>query len=106
VLADRDAYDFIYFPNVFIAEANIRTGLVRSLAALRPGGWLTLAANAEGAPPPVVAMFRLRETQWGGPCWDARGCEAALREAGFVDSHVADSPPTAIVKWVVGRKPA
>jgi ubiquinone/menaquinone biosynthesis C-methylase UbiE len=103
-LAEQAAYDYVYFASAFIPEPHARPGLERSLRALRPGGWISIGSNNDAAPPPVVALFRLRETQWGGPVWDAADSEKVLRETGFVDVCTPPTPPTALVKWTVGRR--
>jgi 2-polyprenyl-3-methyl-5-hydroxy-6-metoxy-1,4-benzoquinol methylase len=103
-LEDRGAYDYIYFANTFIPERFARPGLNRALNALRPGGWISLGACNQAAPPAPAALFRLRETQWGGPVWSAPDAQNILREAGYVDVRALPSPPTALVTWVVGRK--
>jgi SAM-dependent methyltransferase len=104
VLEDRDAFDYVYFANIFIPEQYARPGLGRALAALRPGGWISIGANSDAAPPPASALFRLRETQWGGPGWSAADAQNLLREIGFVDVHALSPGPGAVVGWIVGRR--
>src|SRR5688572_28669023 len=58
----------------------------------------------DAAPAPLAALFRLRETQWGGPVWSAAEAENVLRETGFVDVRALPTPPGAVVTWVVGRR--
>ncbi|HWB73506.1 MAG TPA: class I SAM-dependent methyltransferase [Nannocystaceae bacterium] len=102
-LADRDAYDYVYYANAFIPERVAIAGLERAHAALRPGGWVSIAVSNDTAPAPIAALFRLRETQWGGPAWNPPQGEQVLRDAGYVDVHALPTTPTAIVRWVVGR---
>jgi hypothetical protein len=103
-LADRDAYDYVYYANAFIPERIAIAGLVRAHAALRAGGWVSIAASNDAAPAPIAALFRLRETQWGGPAWNPTQAEQVLRDAGYTDVQSLPCPPTAIVRWVVGRR--
>jgi SAM-dependent methyltransferase len=106
-LEDQGAYDYVYFANTFIPERLALLGLGRALQALRPGGWISIASNNDGAPAPLAALFRLRETFWGGPTWRTADAERVLRETGFVDVHSPPTPPTALAAWTVGRrKPA
>jgi SAM-dependent methyltransferase len=106
-LTDEEAFDYVWFANNFIPEGVARTGLERALKALRPGGWIGIGANNDDAPPPVAALFRLRETQWGGPVWSTADAEDVLRKTGFVDVRVVPPHPGALAIFVVGRrKPA
>jgi SAM-dependent methyltransferase len=105
-LDDKSAYDAAYFPVHFIPERFARPGAARLLAALRPGGWIVTGATPfEDMPPPVAALHRLRETQWGSPLWTASETEQVLRDAGFVDIHRIPPQPGPPVTWIVGRKP-
>lgn len=103
-LADLDAYDYVYYANAFIPERIAIAGLARARAALRPGGWVSIGASNESAPAPIAALFRLRETHWGGPVWSPAQAQQVLRDAGYVDVHALPCPPTALVSWVVGRR--
>jgi SAM-dependent methyltransferase len=103
---EKNNYDACYFPVHFIPERFARPGLARILAALRPGGWIATGATPfEDMPPPVAALHRLRETQWGSPLWTIDQTEQALRDAGFVDLRRAPPQPGPPVIWIVGRKP-
>jgi SAM-dependent methyltransferase len=103
-LGDSAAFDYVYFANTFIPERFARAGLERVLNALRPGGWISIAATNDAAPAAVSALFRLRETQWGGPVWSAADGERVLRDTGFVEVRTQPTPPTALVSWVLGRR--
>lgn len=106
-LADESAYDYVYYANAFIPEQVAVAGLRRAIAALRPGGWVSIGTNNDSAPAPHAALFRLRETQWGGTVWSPAQGQQVLRDAGFVDVRVLPTTPSALVTWVVGRrKPA
>lgn len=102
-LEERAAFDYVYFANNFIPEELAVAGLARAKQALRPGGWVSIGANNDLAPPPAAALFRLRETQWGGPAWSPAEAEQVLRDAGFVDVRALPTPAHAVVSWVVGR---
>ena len=66
--------------------------------------WIGIGANNHDAPPAVAALFRLRETQWGGPAWSVADAEAVLRETGFVDVRTVPPTPGALAIFVVGRR--
>jgi 2-polyprenyl-3-methyl-5-hydroxy-6-metoxy-1,4-benzoquinol methylase len=104
MLQDSGVYDYVYFANTFIPQPQAREGLKRALGALRPGGWISIGTNNESAPAPVGALFRLRETQWGGPVWSTNEAEKVLRDSGFVEVHTLPTPPTGLVTWTVGRR--
>jgi SAM-dependent methyltransferase len=104
-LADRARYDAVYFAAHFIPEQSARPGLQRVLQALRPGGWLATAASFERLPPPVLAMNRLRESQWGGAMWTADQTEQVLREHGYVDLARMEPQSGPPVTWIVARRP-
>jgi SAM-dependent methyltransferase len=104
-LEDEAAFDYVWFANNFIPPRCLNPGLQRALRALRPGGWIHVGANNDAAPPPLAALFRLRETQWGGPVWSAADAERSLRDAGFVDVHALPVQPGALAAFIVGRRP-
>lgn len=103
-LEDQNAYDYVYFANTFIPERLAVTGLQRTLAALRPGGWISVASTNEAAPAPLAALFRLRETFWGGTAWRTADAERVLRETGFAEVHSPPVPPLALATWTLARR--
>jgi len=103
-LDDRAAFDYVWFANHFIPERFALPGLARALGALRPGGWIGVATNNEAAPPPVLALSRLREARWGGTGWSTSAAEEVLRETGFVDVRALPTPPGAMITMIVGRR--
>ena len=103
-LDDESAYDFVWFANTFIPLEKALAGIERARRALRPGGFITLAAVNDGAPRDLAALFRLRETQWGGPVWSAADVEEVLRDRGYVDVQTLPAPPSALAVFVVGRR--
>jgi SAM-dependent methyltransferase len=103
-LTDKAAFDYVWFANTFIPESVCTQGLERAREALRPGGWIGIGANNDDAPAPLAALFRLRETQWGGPAWSPADAQNALRKAGFVDVRALRGKPGDLVIFVVGRR--
>jgi hypothetical protein len=103
-LEDQAVYDLVWFANPFIPERFALAGIDRSQEALRPGGWIMLGANNDGAPAPMAALSRLRTTQWGGAVWSPADAERVLRDAGYVDVRTLPTPPQALAAFVVGRR--
>jgi predicted O-methyltransferase YrrM len=103
-LTDKSAFDAVWFATPFIPEQRARTGIEKSLEALRPGGWIVAGAHDDAGPPPLAALQRLRETQWGGPVWSVAETEAVLRKAGFVEVRGLPTQPGALASFVVGRR--
>ena len=104
-LEDENAFDLVWFANPFIPERAIRAGLARCRKALRPGGYIFVSGNNDGAPPAVAALFRLRTAQWGGPVWSTADAEAALRDEGYVGVRSLPTKPGALAALVVGQAP-
>jgi SAM-dependent methyltransferase len=105
-LPDENSFDVAYLAVVFIPERFARPGITRILSALRPGGWLlTLATPFDDMPPPVAALHRFRETQWGSPTWNAAETQQVLRDAGFVDVQSMPPQPGPPALWIAARKP-
>jgi SAM-dependent methyltransferase len=105
-LADKDAFDLAWLPQMFLPRAVFAEGLRTVRAALRPGGWLLTASMGvpgEGLKP---ALARLRATLWGNTeAPDAEAVLAEVRAAGFEPAMIAPGPPNAIIRPIVGRRP-
>ncbi|HEU0167537.1 MAG TPA: methyltransferase domain-containing protein, partial [Chloroflexota bacterium] len=82
-LADREAYDTAYLPQVFMPLDVVKAGLGCVYEALRPGGWITLVAiSAPGAELRAV-ISRLRNVIWGGAPLSPDDVAGLTRAAGF-----------------------
>lgn len=105
-LEDDKAFDLAWMPVPFIPERVVPKACERTLASLRPGGWMVVpyvnlkALPNEGA----LAVWRLRLTMWGGPQWAPKDAEDVLRSQGFSDVHTLPAPPGVPVGMTVGRR--
>jgi SAM-dependent methyltransferase len=104
-LSDVEAFDLAWLPSVFIPPGVMTAALPRLHRALRPGGWLIVAAANPAVDPLARALGRLRTLEWGGSPWPPAQAEAALIQAGFVEVRALPGPPTALVAFVAARAP-
>ncbi|MGH2722024.1 MAG: methyltransferase domain-containing protein [Actinomycetota bacterium] len=104
-LDDRDAYDLVHLPAMFLAPATLDAGLSRVLTALRPGGWVLVQTLSRRGLPLSSAVAGLVCALWGGESRDAGPLGRSLTEAGFepVLSFTATSGWP--VDHVAGRRP-
>jgi SAM-dependent methyltransferase len=102
-LADEGAFDLAWLPSFFVDTAQLRTGVARVHAALRPGGWIICATDSEGNDDRDRATWALVRTAWGGADLGSAAAEEALAEAGFTSVRTLSLPPTAPA-MVVGRR--
>src|SRR5205823_6702551 len=101
-LPDVGEYDLAWLPTAFIAEPAVRAGLARLRAALRPGGWLVVAARPASKVPVVRAVDRLQAELTGGSAVPARELAGLLRDAGFAE--VVDLPTTPLAGTLLGAR--
>lgn len=94
-LDDRERYDMAWLPAMFIPPAAVYAGLPRLLAALRPGGWLVLAAVTSGRDAFSDAVTAWRVARDGGTAVPVDEMVRRLRETGFVDVRRLPVPPGA-----------
>jgi SAM-dependent methyltransferase len=104
-LEDADAFDTAWVPLPLLPEAVARRGLERVAAALRPGGWLLVAAGRPEPDPVRRAIARLRAATVGGCPADELDVREWLAEAGFVDVAPVGTPPAA-PHLITARLPA
>jgi cyclopropane fatty-acyl-phospholipid synthase-like methyltransferase len=103
-LADRDAYDLVFFPQVFMPLEVVKQGLRRVREALHPGGWVTLAAIDAPGDGLHATTARLLNVLWGGTPLAVDEVADLARAAGF-EMVRAGGEPGSTVKGVVGRRP-
>ena len=65
-LVDEAAFDLMWIPSGFIPRHPIGTTAVGAARALRPGGWVLLAALSQSGDALSTALTRLGAGQWGG----------------------------------------
>jgi predicted O-methyltransferase YrrM len=104
-LTDREAFDLAYLPQVFMPVEVVKRGLGTIWRALRPGGWVSLAAiSAPGAELGAV-QSRLRNVLWGGDVLFPEQVADMVREAGFQSVQVGGARGS-MLKGIVGQRPA
>ena len=105
-LADREAFDFVWLPQVFLPREVLERGLRRAWAALRPGGWILLIAYSTPGMDLDAALGRLMNVLWGGdPLYPEQVAEL-LTAADFASTQVFPILPGMTSKLIVGQRPA
>jgi predicted O-methyltransferase YrrM len=82
-LRERERYDVVHLPLVFMADDVVVEALPRVHAALRPGGWLLTGTLALDGPGLSAAVSRLRARLWGSDALTREALRALLEDAGF-----------------------
>ena len=94
-LADREAFDLIWLPQIFLPREVLERGLRRAWAALRPGGWILLIAYSTPGMDLDAALGRLMNVLWGGdPLYPEQVAELLAAAAFARDDPQADRGPT------------
>ncbi len=105
-LADRDAFDLVWLPQMFLPREVLERGLHKVWAALRPGGWILLIAYSTPGMDLDAAVCRLWNVLWGGdPLYPEQVAEL-LAAANFASTQVFPILPGMTPKLIVGRRPA
>ncbi len=104
-LADREAFDLVWLPQIFLPREVLERGLRRAWAALRPGGWILLIAFSTPGMDLDAALLRLANVAYGGdPLYPEQVAEL-LADADFARTQVLPSPAGSIPKLIVGQRP-
>ncbi len=82
-LSDVSAYDLVYLPAYFLPEESLSAALPRIHRALRPGGWLVVAAHEAPRRPLSRAVDAWRQVAAGCCTWDAAETTRRVQSAGF-----------------------
>jgi SAM-dependent methyltransferase len=91
-LADEAAFDLAWLPCFFVSGGVVPDALVRTRAALRPGGWMVFATFGGGTGK-VAAVTGLLADLWGGPLLTPAEVEAHLSRAGFANVKLLPGAP-------------
>ncbi len=105
-LDDREAFDLVWLPQIFLPREVLERGLRRAWAALRPGGWILLIAYSTPGMDLDAAVCRLLNVLWGGdPLYPEQVAEL-LAAADFAGTEVFPVLPGMTPKLIVGQRPA
>jgi SAM-dependent methyltransferase len=103
-LDDEGVFDLAWIPGVFVPEGALAGAIHRVHRALRPGGWLVMAALAAGGGSVDAAVFRLRTVLFGGAVTTVERVEGLLRGVGLLDVRALPAPPGAFTALLVARR--
>ena len=102
---DGTGFDMAWLPAPFIPQPALGNGLLRVVAALRPGGWLILGHGKFGGTPVEDALTRLKTVSHGGtPLDEAAACHL-LQEAGLTSVRTVPTP-IGVPAVTIGQEPA
>jgi hypothetical protein len=103
-LANGDAFDAIWLPGPFLPEAILPAAFTRSLAALKPGGWLLFGLY----PPPPDRLGQrltaLRTVRSGGSPRPPDELAELVNQAGFTDVQTVERTWEAPLLLLAGRR--
>jgi SAM-dependent methyltransferase len=102
-LDDEAAVDLAWLPAPFIPEGVYEPALAAIHRALRPGGWIVLAAGRLDDDALPVAVTRWRTLLAGGTPLTRHAAHASLTAAGFVDVADLPAPPGAPALYAARR---
>src|SRR6266851_17782 len=105
-LADREVFDLVWLPQVFLPREVLERGLRRAWAALRPGGWILLIAYSTPGMDLDAAVCRLLNVLWGGDPLYLEQVAELLAAADFANTQVFPIMPGMTPKLIVGQRPA
>jgi hypothetical protein len=91
-------------PTAFIAEPAVALVVERGAAALRPGGWLLLAAIDTALDALPAALVRFRVATWGGTNFSEGAAETLLARHGLTDVRRIPGRPGMPFGFVAGRQ--
>lgn len=100
-LSERAAYDLAFVPSAFIAPERLGAVIERAVEALRPGGWLLLAAGTDSDPAARV-LWRFRAASCGGTGLGRAEAAETLRAHGLTGVSFHPFGPDATVGVVAG----
>ncbi len=104
-LADREAFDLVWLPQVFLPREVLERGLRRAGAALRPGRWILLIVFSTPGMDLDAALFRLANAAYGGDPLYPEQVTELLAAADFARTQVFPGPPGSTPKLIVGQQP-
>ncbi|MDH3413636.1 MAG: hypothetical protein OEM98_14280 [Gammaproteobacteria bacterium] len=103
-LSDTKVFDLAWLPSMFIGGTLMRAAVERIYEALRPGGWILVAAVNPNADPVIAAYLRLRDALRGGCSITPAETETLLSDVGYVQVQTLGGAATSRASIVVGRR--
>jgi SAM-dependent methyltransferase len=94
-LADVERFDLAWMPAPFLPPSVFSAGLRRVHEALRPGGWLIVAAGRFDGDALAVAVTRWKTLRSGGTPLTSDEARSSLDDAGFAQTTDLPTPPGA-----------
>jgi precorrin-6B methylase 2 len=91
-LDDVDRYDLAWLPAPFIPASVFAQALRRVYRALRPGGWLVVAAGRFDGEPLAIAVTKWKTLRAGGTPLPSAEAMTTLPAVGFVDVMQMPTP--------------
>jgi hypothetical protein len=106
-MTEREAFDLVWLPQVFLPREAFGPGLRAVRDALRPGGWAILLTIGAGGSTPRAALGRLINILWGEEARPVDEVERAAIAAGFDPVRSVPGPPGGLTDatFVAGRRP-
>ena len=86
-LAEQSSYDLIWVPAPFLTEAALTAALPRAIDALRPGGWIVVAANPVPGDALPAAVGRWTAALHHGSAIDTDRVAEAVAESGLEETR-------------------
>lgn len=87
-IPDRDAFDLVWLPAVFLPEPVLSLGIDRVHTALKAGGWVVTMAMSNPGDDLPSALGRLRNVMWGGDRLTGEELQDKLRRAHLTEMQV------------------
>ncbi len=103
-LTDVATFDLAWMPAPFLPEEVFPIGLRRVHDALRPGGWLIVAAGRSDDDALAAAVTHWKTLRSGGTPLTADEARTQLESVGFVDMKELPTPPGAPALYAARKK--
>lgn len=92
-VAERAAYDMVWLPAPFLAEAALTRALPRLIEALKPGAWIVVGTNPAAPDPLRQAVAGWHAVRNGGNAYDAGRMTKTLTAYGLRDEREFPTVP-------------
>jgi predicted O-methyltransferase YrrM len=92
-MAEQAAYDMVWLPAPFLAEAALIQALPRLIEALKPGAWIIVGTNSAAPDPLRRAVAGWQAVRNGGNAYDADRMTTTLTAYGLQDEREFPTVP-------------